>query len=382
VTATGAQVHHSYGPEHPAPAVDLATRLTESNIAVAGSLRYAVEQRLDLTAGGVFPYALLAGTWVGTAADVETSETGTVRLTLRQTASINAVIGEVMYPTATCAARLVREPEAFGGLVLRLERVSGACPNESIRLRPEGDGLVYSTHANDSTMLTSSTLVRLGTLLIPDAFSSSSFPSHVMKVQLSAYGSDEELGRVRTGTGASLNLFDIAYCPEGELFGVSHNGFYRIEPDTFTATLIASIPSNANSLVCAPDGSLYAGINSSLYFLRRDGGAILVGETGLDHTFSGDLVFDDEGVLFGTVSGPGSDLLVTVNAITGAAEVMGPIEISSTVWGLSFQQGRLYGLTGESGRGQLLVIDRSTGEGQRLRFLSFVATGANRLSGP
>lgn len=90
-------------------------------------------------------------------------------------------------------------------------------------------------------------------------------------------------------------MTDIAFNPNGDLFGISFNALYSIDPSTAVATFIGfhNVP-GGNALVFASDGTLYsAGFSStSLYQINPLSGATTnLGNMG--YASGGDLAFFD-----------------------------------------------------------------------------------------
>lgn len=74
---------------------------------------------------------------------------------------------------------------------------------------------------------------------------------------------------------------------------------------------------------------------------------------------SGDLAFDSNDVLYGTLNSGGGVVLARINRTNGAATVIGPTGFP-TVYGIAFCCCRLYGTTAA---GELLDINVATGKG-------------------
>jgi WD40 repeat protein len=168
----------------------------------------------------------------------------------------------------------------------------------------------------------------------------------------------------------SANMFDLAYSPNGVLFGVSStadgNDLYRIDPNTASATLVGSLGlSNeyGNSLDFDQNGMLYMATmptSGNLYTVNTTTGATtLAGPTG--QRSSGDLAFAPDGTLFVSLNTPNSseDELATLDAATGIATVLGSIGFEQ-VFGMDFVSDRLTGLTRN---GELISINTTSGLG-------------------
>ncbi len=184
-------------------------------------------------------------------------------------------------------------------------------------------------------------------------------------------------------------ITDIAFTPDGNLYAIEEvdEGFggtselLQVDPLTGFTTDIGNFGFDlAVSLVSDTDGTLYAATKDS-QFLRVDrasGKATLVGSFGAGYESSGDLAFDSSGVLYASIVGSSSDLLITVDKSTGAANIVGDIGYSQ-VFGLAFlPDGRLIGVAnGDDASPTLIQIDKGTGQAQAIADL----TGINGLNG-
>ncbi len=157
--------------------------------------------------------------------------------------------------------------------------------------------------------------------------------------------------------GATGGSTDIASdC--SNLYNVNWSTFSRVDPMTGKNTVIGNIGYSVNALAVSSSGKLYAAGGSDFIEINPiTGAATKIGSYENGYYSSGDLAFDSDGKLYATVSG--GDRLVTVDVNTGKATLIGAIGYS-TVYGLSFKDGVLYGVT-ESGL--LLKINTATGAG-------------------
>ncbi|MEM8679344.1 MAG: WD40 repeat domain-containing protein [Planctomycetota bacterium] len=196
-------------------------------------------------------------------------------------------------------------------------------------------------------------------------------------VEYLAADNDSVLWRVNTMDGSAVqrgimpaNMFDLAYAPNGELFGVSStadgNALYRIDPNTASATLIGALGLNneyGNSLDFDASGTLFMATtqtSGNLYTVDTTTGATtLVGATGARS--SGDLAFAPDGALYMSVNTPDSvaDELAILDTTTGNATVLGSTGFGQ-VFGMDFVSGTLTGLTRN---GELISLDTSSGLG-------------------
>ena len=164
-------------------------------------------------------------------------------------------------------------------------------------------------------------------------------------------------------------LTDVAITPKGEeLYGVSLDSVYRVDPVTAAATLVGVIGvAGVNALGFNSTGALYAAtLNGELLTIDKTTGiGTIVGHFGEGIYYSsGDIVFNSRDELYAVIKGKPSksDRLAKVNLATGAATIIGSIGYES-VWGLTVDpQDNLYG--GVSLLEPLLIaINKATGAG-------------------
>jgi len=164
-------------------------------------------------------------------------------------------------------------------------------------------------------------------------------------------------------------MTDLAMMPDGRLFGVDYNSLYTIDPHSGAVTAIAKLIGNVNALVAGPGGLLYyTGSSGQVYAADPvHGTSRSIGSMGFPS--AGDLEFDSAGNLFMTaISGE----LRMLPAGGGAITVVGQMGYPD-VYGLSFQDGILFGIT-ESGK--LLSIDPHNGAARLLASTAIPAYGA------
>jgi len=143
-----------------------------------------------------------------------------------------------------------------------------------------------------------------------------------------------------------------------DLYGISFTDFYRIDPSTGASSLIGSMGSSGvNALTIALDGTAYAA-NLAGELLEVDittGEAGLIGNMGSGYSSAGDIAISDDNQVYASVNRVGYDnsWLVFINLTNGAATPIGDIGYAG-VWGLSFKDGILYGVTSS---GQIIEID-------------------------
>jgi outer membrane protein assembly factor BamB len=163
------------------------------------------------------------------------------------------------------------------------------------------------------------------------------------------------------GAVGIASVTDIAFHGQ-TLYGITFGQFLRLNPDTGVGTIIGAIGGgfSTNGLAVASDGIIYAGTNGGQLIRINPvtGAGTLVGLFGGGLTSSGDLAFDSNDVLYGSLNSGGSVVLARIDRNTGVATVIGPTGLS-TVYGIAFCCCRLYGTTTA---GELLDINAATGK--------------------
>jgi hypothetical protein len=176
------------------------------------------------------------------------------------------------------------------------------------------------------------------------------------------------LGKVDVATGAVTVvgntghvMTDIAFDPNGHLYGITFGALYSIDPITAASTFIGSLGASLNSLVFSSNGTLYAA-NSRLYEINlTTGAASAIGRGGVSYSSSGDLAFVG-GNLYLSSTVPTSDSLIKLNASTGVGTDVGPIGVGQ-VYGLATNDNvHLYGVAGTS----VYSVNTATGAGTLL----------------
>lgn len=207
--------------------------------------------------------------------------------------------------------------------------------------------------------------VRVLTLSSTALIASLSISAHAVPI-LWASDSAGNLGTVDVATGA-VNLIgnmgktmtDIAFDPNGNLYGIDFNTLFSIDKNTAAATQIGSIGTGLNSLVFSSNGTLYAA-NSSLYTINTaTGAASLVGGSN-NYSSSGDLAFVGAS-LFLSSGYSTSDSLMQLDTATGAGTFIGTLGYSG-VYGLATSNTNLFGVTGTS----IIGVNTLTGAGTLL----------------
>jgi hypothetical protein len=177
-----------------------------------------------------------------------------------------------------------------------------------------------------------------------------------------------EIGSVDPTTGAfspladtSTAYTDIASSPSGDLFGVSSDSLYQVDPATGGSSRVGSLGTfvNMNSLAFTPSNNLYAAGGSGFYSINTATGAASLVANIPGFNSSGDLLYDDaSGRFFATSNSAAKDSLYSIG-LNGDATLIGNVGFDN-VWGLAIANGTLYGYT--SNRLQI-IINPTTGVG-------------------
>jgi hypothetical protein len=186
---------------------------------------------------------------------------------------------------------------------------------------------------------------------------------------------DITTGKVNVIGAMGEVMTDIAFDPQGGLYGITSDTLYSINPTTAAILPIGNlgIPAPVNSLVFDSTGKLFAA-NYALWSINvSTGQATSIGSI-QDYNSSGDLAFVN-GLLFLTSAGSGGDSLFEIDPLTGDSSLVGPIHYSA-VYGLASPDNiNLYGVAST----QLLSIDTSTGAGRLL--LDYGSQGVTNANG-
>jgi hypothetical protein len=154
-------------------------------------------------------------------------------------------------------------------------------------------------------------------------------------------------------------LLDIAFAPDGRLFGSSYDGLYVVDPRSGVATFVGPNDATCNGLtwVGAADGFMFCTsyITGNSYTVDLASGAVaLLGDTDPTYKSSGDTVYVPAlgtTYLTMTIDSSGLDRFASINTTSGRASASAAT--SSQVWGLAYRESAIIGFTS---RGDLLTI--------------------------
>lgn len=203
--------------------------------------------------------------------------------------------------------------------------------------------------------------------------------AHDLGNQSKIYQVDVASGVSTVKNQLNFQLWDIAFDPAGNLFGIdSSSNLYQINIDTGSTYLKGKITNSEkiNGLVFSTDGKLYGSGSYSLYEIDPATG---VGTTfaqsfGTGIYSAGDLAFDNLGNLY--LSTTYGDLAI-INRQTGSASIIGNTGFKY-ILGMAYgPDGVLYGMSDYSG--EVFSINTATGKGTRIS--NFANNGINSVGG-
>lgn len=192
-----------------------------------------------------------------------------------------------------------------------------------------------------------------------------------------------QLGTVNVQTGQVTirgemvtPMDDIAFDPEGHLFGVGRGVLYTIDPADGTSQPIGELGVQVNSLVFDASGTLLAASDELYRLDPSTGRAQLLGSGGIPYSSSGDLAFVN-GLLTLSSTSPDSpdDILVLLDPTSGWGTALGSIGYPEVLGLATNDNQHLFGISGT----QILAIDPATGAGRLL--LDYAGQGLGRAYG-
>lgn len=143
----------------------------------------------------------------------------------------------------------------------------------------------------------------------------------------------------------SVGMLDIAFSPNGDLFGVRAQNLYKIEKQTGNTTLIGG-DLLSDALTFSPDGTLYTTLQQQLATIDPTTGLKTI-LFPLNWDSSGDLAFIN-GYLYLSARTLLTDLLIRIDPLQGTQTVVGDIGIKD-VFGMSSPDNiNLYGVSDQT----------------------------------
>lgn len=205
--------------------------------------------------------------------------------------------------------------------------------------------------------------LRLLSAAILTAVSASAFAA---STPLNIWVSDSagKLGKVDVNTGdvtvvgnMGTSMTDIAFDPDGNLWGISFSNLYKINKLTGAATLVGGLGNKGlNSLAFSSTGDLYAMSyysNKPLYTINVTNAEVTAIGTNSGTRSSGDLAFINNEMYLSSLSGN----LQKIDTTTGTATNVGALG-AANFYGLATPDNvALYGVAGTS----VYSIDAATG---------------------
>ena len=156
-------------------------------------------------------------------------------------------------------------------------------------------------------------------------------------------------------------MTDIAFDPEGNLYGITFTDLYSIDKETGVATLIGNHQNDSgakNALVFSKDGTLYSAWDALYTIDPATGMSTLIGNAGDVYRSSGDLAFfKDELYMSSHDEVNGGDELLVMSTLDGSALGVGSLGEEATFYGLSANKNTLYTVQGTT----IYSVDPETG---------------------
>jgi len=183
---------------------------------------------------------------------------------------------------------------------------------------------------------------------------------------------NENFDLVEVGSFASSDsMMDMAVTPDGALYTISYNALFHVDASTGVAEPLVDVPYGNVGMTFLPNGTLLAADNAGgVRTIDPISGAIdEIGTFGNGYALAGDLVAVASGTMYGIADeGPrgdegSSNVLLTVDTATGAAQEVGPIGFSG-VFGVAVANDQVYAFTRT---GEIVEIDPATGAGVLVR---------------
>jgi hypothetical protein len=184
-----------------------------------------------------------------------------------------------------------------------------------------------------------------------------------------SFGSGGVFGTIDPSTGSFSQIgsplpgymHDISVAPDGTVYAVIDSNLVTIDRSTGISTTIGALPVNSESLAFRSDGTLFEATYTDLYVVDRStADSTLLGSMGLGVN-ADNIRFDDAGRLF-VMSTDSNSLLYTVNQITGATTLVGASGVGDTSLG-AFIGGTFYGTNQVGTDDHIVRIDPVTALG-------------------
>lgn len=176
-------------------------------------------------------------------------------------------------------------------------------------------------------------------------------------------------------------LTDIAFHPNGELFGVTFTHLVKINLNTKSAEFIGTGIGEEYFQEERKINALAVDDNGQLFAATRDGELLTINnQTGLGTPIgfygnglgsSGDIEFLPNGELLGSAKQLGvvagaSDLLIEIDKNSGAAVIIGEIGFKEVFGLANGPHNTLYGIADGNGEPKLILINKKNGKGKQV----------------
>ncbi len=171
----------------------------------------------------------------------------------------------------------------------------------------------------------------------------------------SSNGSIDTVGQFYMEDGTPPNITDLAIDLNGNMFAVSFEGLYRVDPADARLEFVCPLDERMVGLTFLADGRLL-GAGDGIFWIEPNSCAKAMFVEAGQYETSGDIVGLPDGKLYWTVIG--GDDLVRIDPISGATEYIGNIG-SDNLWGVGYFNGVLYGF---SSSGSISEIDPNTAQ--------------------
>jgi hypothetical protein len=200
--------------------------------------------------------------------------------------------------------------------------------------------------------------------------------------KLWVHDASNRLGEIDVVTGAythvgntSVTLSDIAFDPNGILYGISFTGgssqLYTVDTTNAGLTPKGSTGATLNALVFGRNGTLYAAGGTTLYTINLANGQASIRGSFSPYQSAGDLAFDASDNLYLSTT---NHSLVRLDPSNGAETLVGPIGFQN-VYGLAFgPDSVMYGLSDASD--DVFSVNLATGAGTFLANFGAPLAGA------
>lgn len=225
------------------------------------------------------------------------------------------------------------------------------------------------------------TAVLMALFLAPER-ASADFLVQTFEANSQVYSVNPDTGASAFLGRAGVELTDLAFAPDGRLFGVSLADLFSLNPATGAATLIGSFATTTSTMVgltFGPAGLLY-GVDQSggLYTIDPASGHATL-QFFTPFTYVGDVASSSGGLFYATALGSGGSHLIQINSGTHSASDLGLIASGQSIPGIDFDQtGRLIAFA-VSGNVYAIPNFSSSGTGVFLSDTGVAAAGATDI---